>query len=128
MQFTDYQSVYHMLRESAQRVPELPACSWIEESGDIHSVSYSDFLGQVRSAAKSLVALGIEKGDKVCILSYSCYEWVLIDLAVMSIGAVTVGIYQSNLPKDCGYIINHSDAVLIFAENDMQLVEVDGNP
>ena len=121
MQFTDYQSVYHMLRESAQRVPDLPACSWILDSGDIHSVSYADFLAQVRSAAKSLVALGIEKGDKVCILSYSCYEWVLIDLAVMSIGAVTVGIYQSNLAKDCGYIINHSDAVLVFAENEMQL-------
>ena len=124
MQFTDYQSVYHMLRDSARQFPDQPACSWILESGEIHSVTYTDFLDQVRSAAKSLVALGIEKGDKVCILSYSCYEWVLIDLAVMSIGAVTVGIYQSNLPKDCGYIINHSDAVLIFAEDDAQLAKL----
>ncbi|MCF6249297.1 MAG: long-chain fatty acid--CoA ligase, partial [Desulfobacula sp.] len=57
----------------------------------------------------------------VNILSYTCYKWVLTDLVKMSIGAGTVGIYQSNLPQDCNYIINHSDAVLIFAEDQTQL-------
>ena len=45
-------------------------------------------------------------------------------MALMSIGSVTVGIYQSNLPKDCRYIINHSDAVLVFVEDDVQLAKV----
>ena len=67
------------------------------------------------------MALGIEKNDKVNILSYSCYRWVLCDAGITGAGACTVGIYQSNLPKDCQYIINHSDAKVIFAENQTQL-------
>jgi len=42
-------------------------------------------------------------------------------MADATIGAATVGIYQSNLPEDCKYIINHSDAVVVFAENQQQL-------
>jgi long-chain acyl-CoA synthetase len=48
----------------------------------------------------------------------------MADLGIASIGAATVGLYQSNLPKDCQYIINHSDAVLIFVENEEQLAKV----
>ena len=42
----------------------------------------------------------------------------------MSIGAVTVGIYQSNLPKDCRYIIDHSDSVVVFCQDDAQLAKI----
>ncbi|MBU2429865.1 MAG: long-chain fatty acid--CoA ligase, partial [Proteobacteria bacterium] len=57
-------------------------------------------------------------------LGYTCYKWVLTDVANMSMGLGTVGIYQSNLAVDCDYIINHSDATLIFAENQTQLDKV----
>lgn len=42
----------------------------------------------------------------------------------MSVGVASVGIYPSNLPPDCEYIINHSDAVLIFVENRVQLEKI----
>jgi len=45
-------------------------------------------------------------------------------MGITSIGAATVGIYQSNLAKDCRYIIDHSDGVVIFAENDIQLAKL----
>jgi len=61
------------------------------------------------------------KNDKVSIVSYSCYEWVLIDLALATIGAVTVGIYHSLPAEECRYIMDHSDAVLAFAEDNVQL-------
>ena len=61
------------------------------------------------------------KNDKVSIVSYSCYEWVLIDLALATIGAVTVGIYHSLPAEECRYITDHSDAVLAFAEDNVQL-------
>ena len=84
----------------------------------------SDLGGILRSGPegcqKSDCAWGA-KGDKVAIVSYSCYRWVLTDLAVACIGAVTVGIYQTLPAKDCRYIIRHSDAVLVFAEDHKQL-------
>ncbi len=124
MQFKDFQNVQHMLQETVDRLPDQAAYQWIFDDGSMESVSWSEFDAQRRRAAKSLVALEIGKNDKACILSYTCYRWVLTDVALMSIGAVTVGIYQSNLPKDCRYIIDHSDAVLVFAENHEQLAKV----
>jgi long-chain acyl-CoA synthetase len=87
----------------------------------MEAVTWSEFYQQLRKAAKSLIALGIGKNDKANILSYTCYRWVLTDMAMMSIGSCTVGIYQSNLPKDCQYIIDHSESVLVFAEDLHQL-------
>jgi long-chain acyl-CoA synthetase len=84
-------------------------------------VTWEAFYAQVRKVANSLMALGVQKDDKVAILSYSCYRWVLTDLAATCIGAVTVGIYQTLPAKDCRYIIRHSDAVFVFAEDHKQL-------
>jgi long-chain acyl-CoA synthetase len=124
MQFTDYLNVHEMLRETVDRCGDQDAYRTILDSGELESVTWSDFYDQVRNAGKSLVALDVGKDDKVCVLSYTCYKWVLTDVAAMSIGAITVGIYQSNLPKDCRYIIDHSDAVVIFAEDDEQLAKL----
>ncbi|HOD14816.1 MAG TPA: long-chain fatty acid--CoA ligase [Spirochaetota bacterium] len=121
MQFKDYQNVHALLTETAERIPDQKAFSWIPSPGRTESVTWREFYEQVRKAAKSLVALGVKKGDKVNILSYTSYKWLLTDQAIMSIGATTVGIYQTNLAKDCAYIINHSDSVLVFAEDTRQL-------
>jgi len=124
MEFTDYSSIYQMLGETVERVPENVAYKWITESGGTEGVTWSEFHDQVRRAAKSLIALGVNKGDKVNILSYTSYRWVLTDVAAMSIGACTVGIYQTLLAKDVRYIVDHSDAVLVFAEDEAQLAKL----
>ncbi len=124
MQFTDYRNINHMLSETVDHHFDQPAYKWFVEPGVSEAVSWGVFYGQVKGVAKSLMALGIAKGDKVNIISYSCYRWVLGDMGITSIGAATVGIYQSNLAKDCQYIIDHSDGVLVFAENDIQLAKL----
>ncbi len=113
-----------MLKETVERYPDRTAYKWFPEVGQTDSVTWVQFYDQVRQVAKSLMASGIEKGDKVNIISYTCYEWVLADFGVTSAGAATVGIYQSNLPNDCRYIIDHSDAVIIFAEDEEQLYKL----
>ncbi len=124
MSFKDYSSVYQMVRETVDKYADQPAYRWFEQDHVEKSVTWRQHNDRVKQVAKSLMALGLEKDDKFNIISYSCYPWVLTDMAGMSIGAVTVGIYQSNLPKDCEYIINHSDAVVIFAEDHTQLAKL----
>jgi long-chain acyl-CoA synthetase len=121
MPFTDYQNMYAMLTATIDRYRNQPAYRWFTAPGQTEAVTWGEFGEQVKQVGKSLVALGVGPGDKVNIVSYSCYRWVLADMGITSVGAVTVGIYQSNLPKDCRYIIDHSDAVLVFAENNQQL-------
>ena len=121
MSLKDYMNYHEMLRETVERLGSQDAFRWFDNEGNATSITWQTFYEQVKDVSKSLIALGVERGDKVNILSYTCYKWVLTDVANMCMGAATVGIYQSNLPVDCEYIINHSDATIIFAENQEQL-------
>jgi long-chain acyl-CoA synthetase len=123
MEFKNFTSVHAMLQATAERHRDRAAYRTIVDpvSGRTESVSWGEFDAEVRRVARSLIQLGVEPDDKVCILSYSCYRWALVDVAVQSIGSCTVGIYQSLLPNDCRYIIDHCDAVLVFAQDAAQL-------
>lgn len=124
MAIKDYQNFHQMLKETVDFRADAPAYAWFTGPTEQTSITWREHYDNLKKVAKSLIALGVEQDNKVNVLSYSRYEWVVTDHAVMSIGAVTVGIYQSNLPNDCGYIINHSDAVLIFVENQDQLNKI----
>ena len=121
MQFKDYRNIHQMLKETVDRKPRQTAFRWFLEQGQSVSVTWEEFYAQVKKVSKSLMVLDVKKDDKVSILSYTNYRWVLADMGIAAAGAVTVGIYQSNLAKDCKYVINHSDSVLIFAEDEQQM-------
>jgi long-chain acyl-CoA synthetase len=130
MSLIDYTNYHEMLLETIDRYGQDNAFRWFDEEGNATTINWQTFYEQVKTVSKGLIALGVERGDKVNILSYTCYRWVLTDVANMCMGAATVGIYQSNLPVDCEYIINHSDGVVVFAENLVQLeklIEIRGS-
>ena len=87
-------------------------------------VTWAEQRETVTRLARSLIHLGIGKGDRVAILSNTRLEWVQCDLAVTSCGGVTVGIYQSNLAEECRYVIDHCGATLIVVENEDQLEKI----
>jgi long-chain acyl-CoA synthetase len=122
MEFRDFRNVHEMLEVTVDRCGDRPAYRTILDNGEMDTITWNEFYGDVRRAAKSLIVLGVEGNDKANILSYSNYRWVLTDLAMMSIGSCAVGIYHSLLPKDVRHIVDHSDAVLAFAE-DLSQVE-----
>ncbi len=121
MRFVDYRNIHEMLMATVDRWGDSPAYRTILDNGETTPVTWAEFHDDVRRAAKSLIALGLEKGDKADILSYSNYRWVLTDVACASVGSCAIGIYHSLLAKDVRYIVDHSDAVLIFAEDESQL-------
>jgi len=118
MEFTNFSSIHDMLQQTVTRHGHQMAYKWFTAPRVTEGVTWTAFYDQVRQVGKSLMALGVEPGDKVNVLSYSCYRWVLCDMGIASIGAATVGIYQSNLAKDCRYIIDHCDAVVGFAQDE----------
>ena len=73
---------------------------------------------QVRSAALGLIALGVQAGDRVAILSATRYEWAILDFAILSVGAVTVPIYETSSAEQVRWVLQDSEAVLLFAETD----------
>ena len=91
---------------------------------DWKPVTWGEHQETCKKISKGLMALGIEKGDKVNILSQTRLEWIQVDIATVNIGAIIVGIYANYLPDDCAYIINHSDAVVLFVEDQEQLDKI----
>ena len=128
MEIRDFRNVHEMLKETVDRFGDRTAYRSIFDDGEMDAVSWNDFYAEVRRAGKSLIALGVGKDDKANILSYSNYRWVLTDLAAASVGSCAVGIYHSLLAKDVAHIVNHSDAVLVFAEDDSPARQADGDP
>ncbi len=81
-------------------------------------VTCAEAAGQVRSAALGLISLGVQAGDRVSIFSATCYEWAILDLAILSVGAVTVPIYETSSAEQVRWVLQNSEAVLAFAETD----------
>ncbi|MEB3051880.1 long-chain fatty acid--CoA ligase [Mycolicibacter sp. MYC123] len=73
---------------------------------------------QIRSAALGLIAQGVAAGDRVVIFSATRYEWAILDFAILSIGAVTVPIYETSSAEQVRWVMQDSSAVLAFAETD----------
>lgn len=116
-----FKNIHEQIKSTVNHSSDKLAYKWFKEDGQLASISWKGFYEELKKVSKSLMSIGVKKGDKVNILSNTCYQWVLCDYANVSIGSATVGIYQSNLAKDCQYIIEHSDAIVIFAEDDSQL-------
>ncbi|MDP9167834.1 MAG: AMP-binding protein, partial [Actinomycetota bacterium] len=80
---------------------------------------------QVRSTALGLIAGGVQAGDRVAILSATRYEWPIIDFAILSIGAVTVPIYETSSAEQVRFVLSDSGAVAAFAETDEHFQKID---
>ena len=98
---------------------EAPA--YLEETVDgWRPVSWHEAAERVDVLGQALLAHGVRRGDTVAVLARTRLEWVLLDWAVMSVGAAVVGLYPTNSAKECAYILGHSEAVLAFAEDEAQ--------
>jgi len=119
----EYQSVYELFQGVSTTNSDKPAFRY-KKGGAWVELTWAEARDLVNRVSKSLIALDVKKGDRVCLLSRSRLEWSLCDLGMVNCGTVTVGIYPSNLASDCAYIINHSDAEVIFVENREQLEKI----
>jgi len=97
----------------------------VERDGEWEEISWQDAAKAVDEIANGLLALGVSKGDAFGILGRTKLEWALFDFALGSIGAIGAGIYPSLPPKDCAYILDHSDAVGVLVEGDEQRAKID---
>lgn len=90
------------------------------EDGTWQPYSAQVFRDMVIDLAKGLVGLGVNKGDSVAIVSRTRWEWTALDMAIMSIGALTVPVYETNSASQVSWIFNDSKVTLAIAEDDGQ--------
>jgi long-chain acyl-CoA synthetase len=78
----------------------------------------------VGEVGNGLLAIGVKPGERVAILSDTRMEWAVSDFAVFSAGAVTVTVYPTLTSEQTGYLLNDSEATVLFVENQAQLDKV----
>ncbi|OBK72244.1 long-chain fatty acid--CoA ligase [Mycobacterium sp. 1274761.0] len=88
-------------------------------------VTAAEAVGQIRSAALGLIAEGVQPGDRVALLSATRYEWPILDFAVLSVGALTVPIYETSSAEQVKYILDNAGAVMAFAETDAHAEKIE---
>ena len=79
----------------------------------------------VATIMANLRSLGVTKGDRVAILAWNCPEWVWADLAIQSLGGITVPIYPNSASDMVNYILRDSGAKIVLSNEDLQLAKVD---
>ncbi len=97
----------------------------LREDGEWREVSYADAGKAIEELALGLVALGIEPGDRVCILANTRLEWTLASYAISAAGAVIVPVYPTNSPKECAWVAGNSGAKAIVVEDEAQRQKID---
>jgi long-chain acyl-CoA synthetase len=95
-----------------------------KRDGAWHDVSYEQLAAVVQEIGLGLIDLGVEPGDRLCILANTRPEWSYADMGATSAGAVVVPIYQTNSPEECLWVISDSEASTIVCENEEQLEKV----
>ncbi|MGN6783433.1 MAG: AMP-dependent synthetase/ligase [Marmoricola sp.] len=85
------------------------------------SVTWREVAAEVEKLAGGLLALGLEREQRVGIASSTRYEWILADLAVMCAGGATTTVYPSTMAEDVAYIVADSECRVVFAEDDSQV-------
>ena len=113
-------NLFSILEERVRRAPQDSLVEYKDEQGQWRSFTAAEFKDLVVSLGKGLIARGIMPGDCVSVIAHTCWQWTALDMAIMSIGALTVPVYETNSPAQVEMIFNDSQVRMAFAENDAQ--------
>ena len=87
-------------------------------NGTWESVSSTEFLNQSRAISRALVGMGIKAGDKIAMISSNNRtEWSIMDVGLLTLGAVNIPIYPTISAADYEYILNHSESLYCFVSD-----------
>lgn len=109
-------NVVSLFYTQAEKYSENPLVKYKVE-GKFVSKSWSQMRDLIEGTAMYLIDQGIKKGDKVAIYAYNRYEWWIADLAILSIGAITVPVYPTNTEEETLYILKNSETKYCFTGN-----------
>jgi long-chain acyl-CoA synthetase len=121
---TGSSTIADLIPLAARRDPSHTAARF-KRDGSWYDVSYAQLAEIVQEIAVGLTDLGLEPGEKLCILGNTRPEWSYADMGAISAGLVVVPIYQTNSPEECLWVMSDSGASAIVCEDLEQLAKVE---
>jgi long-chain acyl-CoA synthetase len=123
-QSTGSKTIADLIGRAAERFGDRVAVRH-KVAGEWRDVTYAQVGEIVREIGLGLVDLGLEPGERVCILAGTRPEWSYADFAIAAAGGVVVPIYPTNSPEECEWVAGNSEAVGIVLEDATQLRKID---
>lgn len=117
---TTTNTVATRIRDRAHAAPDRVAMRE-KDFGVWQEVTWADYWDTAQTVAHAFLALGVDVGDRVAIQSENRREWLYCDVAAIAIRATTVGLYPTNPPPEVGYLLSHSGAKVLIAEDQEQV-------
>ena len=112
-------SVPELLRKNAVQFADRTAISY-KRDGLWVNLTYADFYQRILMAARGLAKLGVAGGDRVAIFSENRAGWVIADLGIQTIRAISVPIYATNTAEQAAYVLNHAGCKVVFVSTRLQ--------
>jgi long-chain acyl-CoA synthetase len=117
------ETIPSLLFSCVDRDPDRIAYYW-PDRGHWRACRWGDSLGEIAAIARGLSALGVGPGAPVAVLSETRREWTAVDFAILSLGAITVGVYPSLTAEQAAYQLEHSEARVVIVEDAAQAAKV----
>jgi len=95
-----------------------------KEFGIWQEFTWTEYREHVKYFSLGMVSMGLARGDKVAIIGDNRPEWVWAEVAAQAAGAVPLGLYQDSTLKEVAYVIDHSDATFVIAEDQEQVDKI----
>ncbi len=86
-----------------------------------HRITWEEYAARVRAVADALLALGVQRGERVGLIGENRPEWAFADVAIQTIGAATTGIYTTSSPEQVHYVLDHAGCRVFIVEGEEQL-------
>jgi long-chain acyl-CoA synthetase len=118
------QSLPALLVRNAQRFGDGRIALREKEFGIWQSVTWQQYLEHVRDFSLGLISLGLRPGEALGIIGDNRPEWVYAELAAQAAGAMPFGIFQDSILSEVAYIIDHSEAAMLVAEDQEQVDKI----
>jgi len=116
-----YDTIPKLLVRNAQRFGHRKTAIREKEYGIWQSYSWADYLNQVRDFALGLVSLGFQRGDKLAVIGDNRPQLYWAMVAAQAVGGIPVPIYQDSIAREVQYVVDHSESVIVVAEDQEQV-------
>ncbi|WP_299425753.1 AMP-binding protein, partial [uncultured Meiothermus sp.] len=92
-----------------------------KDLGIWNEITYAQYYRHVTRFAAGLLSLGFQKGERLAVIADNIPEWLYAELATQLLGGISVGVYQSSLPPEIAYVLSHTGAAIVVAEDQEQV-------
>ncbi len=124
MVFDENYTIPKMLKDSAEKWPEIPAQMKRVEGGEFEPILYREMFQRGLDFGAALLSIGVKREDKIGLIADNRAEWFHADLGIMAIGAIDVPRGCDATLNDLEKILSITEAKIVIAENNSQVNKI----